>query len=143
MRKVPCVILISAAILVAGCSGGGGSTSTPAVPSGAISVSPASNPAQPINLSNGNLYPGGTAILTASEAGYSGGFTAVAGQAPSSKIVHPLGGITGGYCISITPVAGTTNKFTAASIGNCGQQNAPIAISDSLGHTATSYVTNI
>ena len=137
MYKLMLTMLVAVGIFAAACSGGGESA-TSAIPSGMVNIVPASNFAQPINLSNGNLYPGGAVTLTASESGYFGGFSAVA----IPPMPPPQLPITGGNCISAAPVTGTTNEFTAASVSSCGGQKAMIAISDSLGHSSLAYVTN-
>ena len=113
-------ILAALAVLAAACSRGGVSI-TPT-----INITPGSSPSDPINLSKNNLYPGDTATLKASESGYSGSYTAVAN----------------GSCISVSPVPETGNEFSIANASDCGGQNVRVVISDTLGHSATAYVTN-
>lgn len=120
MYKSMLTVLAGLAILAAACSRGGVSVAP------TISITPGSSPSDPINLSKNNLFPGDTATLKASESGYSGNYTAV----------------SNGSCISVDPVPDTVNEFSINNAGNCGGQNVRVVISDTLGHSATSYVTN-
>jgi hypothetical protein len=120
MQKSMIAILAGITALTTACSHGGVST-TPV-----INISPASDASDPINLSKNNLYPGNTATLRASEAGYEGNFNAV----------------ESGNCIALAPVPGTKNEFTVSNASDCGGVNVRVVISDTFGRSATAYVTN-
>lgn len=120
MHTSKIAILAGFAALTTACSRGGVST-TPA-----INIAPASNAADPINLSKNNLYPGNTATLRATEAGYAGNFSAV----------------ESGSCISLAPVSGTKNEFTVSNASDCNGVNVRVVISDTFDRSATAYVTN-
>ena len=120
MHKSSFAILALVGALLAACSHGGISTAP------AIAITPASNPSDPINLSENNLYPGNTATLRAAESGYAGSFFAVAN----------------GSCIALAPVPGTKNEFTVSNASDCNGANVRVVISDTFGRSATAYVTN-
>lgn len=103
--------------MLGGC--GGGNTAMQASPKGVI-IAPSSSRGSPIQLKG----PNQSVTLTATEAGYSGAFSATI--------------ITGEHCVNLTPVPGVSNQFTVTRVIGCN--DVRIDIGDDVGRSASAHL---
>jgi len=117
----------AASFSLASCSGGGGSSGgTPSIPpSGVIVLSPNGTASSPANESIASPF-----VLTASESGYNGNFTA-------QTIV--------GNCFVVQPPTTAPAAFTVSPagllcVGGFNGDTEQIKVSDTLGNSAITYI---
>jgi hypothetical protein len=113
-------LVISCALALAGCSGGGSAAPNPGGPSGSIALSPTSSAQSPIEI-----LAGQSTSISASESGFGGSFSASGGGSAN--------------CLSVAMVSPTQVGISPTLL-----QFAPctisVTVSDSRGNSAVGYV---
>lgn len=85
-----------------------------------VTTSPVSTQAAPIAIIQANA----SVTITASEAGYQGGFSASI--------------YTGEHCVNVTPVSGTTNQFMVSRVIGCNR--VLMKVVDDVGNASSVYL---
>jgi hypothetical protein len=116
MRSYHFVGFVIGLVVLGGC---GGNAPMQATPKGVI-IAPGSSMGSPIQLKGTNQ----SITLTATEAGYTGAFSATI--------------ITGEHCVGLTPVPGESNQFTVTRVIGCN--DVRVDILDDVGHVASAHL---
>jgi len=117
MRRHYFVGVVFGLIVLGGCNSG--NSAMQAQPKGVI-IAPESSMSSPILLKQ----PSQSVTLTATEAGYSGAFSATI--------------ITGEHCVGLMPVPGESNQFTVTRVIGCN--DVRVDILDDVGRSASAHL---
>jgi len=113
-------VILAQALCIAVLAGCASAPKAPLISQPGVAISPQSSQTSPLHLTQ----PGGTVTLTASEAGYRGGFSASI--------------FTGEHCVDLTPRQVTTDQFVVTRVLGCNR--VLIEIVDDVGNSASAYL---